>query len=311
VNVRGFPLGAFRADNVGKVISPFDRDEQGEWDHDDFVVDALLSPGNSGSPVLAVSCKTGQLELVGVYHATYARGTALNVVVGIDQVRDLMTTLKRAPRPRASAPPPLDALARASLAAQVRGSAEPWFAFGEHPAKVTVRADGALVFEVLPLDFPASAAPILVVEDLPPADGGGFGALGRVWAGRGDRLRAWTRSALDADALSQLDKALDALRRDARRTFDLRAADRDSDGSRAAFDRASRLRRELRKATAARAEVAEAVADLSDRLAPAAGEPAASLADALEPPPAPAAGAEAIPAAALAPVPAALPAGAP
>ncbi len=66
VEVRGFPLGAFRATNVGKVISPRDHDDQGEWNHDDFVIDALLSAGNSGSPVLAVSCKTGEFELVGV-----------------------------------------------------------------------------------------------------------------------------------------------------------------------------------------------------------------------------------------------------
>ena len=34
---RGFPLGAFRATNVGKVISPHDHDDYGDWDHDDFV----------------------------------------------------------------------------------------------------------------------------------------------------------------------------------------------------------------------------------------------------------------------------------
>ena len=52
VDVRGFPLGAFQASSVGKVISTHDLDREREWDHDDFVVDALLSPGNSGSPVL-------------------------------------------------------------------------------------------------------------------------------------------------------------------------------------------------------------------------------------------------------------------
>ncbi len=284
VNVRGFPLGAFRADNVGKVISPFDHDDQGDWDHDDFVVDALLSPGNSGSPVLAVSCRTGQLELVGIYHASYARGTALNVVVGIDQVRDLMTTLKRAPRPRTPAVAPLDAQARAAIASAAGGSIEPWFPFGAHPAKVRARADGALLFEVLPLDFPEHAAPVLVIEDLPPRDGTGFGTLGRIWAGGGGRLKGYARSALDADALAQLDRALDALRREARRAFDLRAAEQASDGSRAAFDRVTRMRRDLRKEAAAREDLADAVADLADRLAPPVGEPAVSLADALAPP---------------------------
>ena len=95
VEVRGFPLGAFRATNIGKVVSAHDHDDYGDWDHDDFVVDALLSAGNSGSPVLAVSRVTGEYELVGVFHAGYSQGSALNVVIGIDQVRDLMTTLKR------------------------------------------------------------------------------------------------------------------------------------------------------------------------------------------------------------------------
>ena len=83
---------------MGKVVSSYDHDDEKDWDHVDFVVDAQLSPGNSGSPVLAVSCRTGEFELVGVYHAGYAGNTPLNVVVAIDQVRDMMTTLKKSPR---------------------------------------------------------------------------------------------------------------------------------------------------------------------------------------------------------------------
>ncbi|HTP29349.1 MAG TPA: serine protease, partial [Anaeromyxobacteraceae bacterium] len=94
VAVRGFPLGVLRANNVGKVVSAYDRDQDRDWDHDDFVVDALLSPGNSGSPVFAISCRTGEFELVGVYHAGYTAGSALNLVVGVDQLRDLFATLK-------------------------------------------------------------------------------------------------------------------------------------------------------------------------------------------------------------------------
>ena len=62
VEVRGFPLGAFRATNAGTVVSAHDHDDYGDWDHDDFVVDALLSAGNSGSPVLAVSCSDGRIR---------------------------------------------------------------------------------------------------------------------------------------------------------------------------------------------------------------------------------------------------------
>src|SRR5262249_57215238 len=124
VEVKGFPLGAFQATNVGNVISPYDHDDQGEWNHDDFVIDALLSSGGSGSPVLAVSCKTGEFELVGIFHARYARASALNMVIAIDQVRDLLTTLKRSPRPP---PTELDSTARDRLAVALRS--EPDAAF--------------------------------------------------------------------------------------------------------------------------------------------------------------------------------------
>src|SRR6266481_4049981 len=98
VEVRGFPLGVMQAVSSGKVVNPYDRDQEQGWDHVDFVIDALLSEGNSGSPVLAVSCKTRDLELVGAYHAGYKGHGALNVVVGIDQLVDFMHKKKRVPR---------------------------------------------------------------------------------------------------------------------------------------------------------------------------------------------------------------------
>jgi serine protease Do len=90
VEVRGFPLGVMQAVSGGKVVNPYDRDQEQGWDHVDFVIDALLAEGNSGSPVLAASCKSRDLELVGVYHAGYKGHGALNVVVGIDQLTEFM-----------------------------------------------------------------------------------------------------------------------------------------------------------------------------------------------------------------------------
>ena len=58
------------------------------------MVDALLSAGNSGSPVFAVSCRTSEPELVGVFHAGYAEAAALNVVVAVDQLREELDTLR-------------------------------------------------------------------------------------------------------------------------------------------------------------------------------------------------------------------------
>src|SRR6267142_3561712 len=97
VQVRGFPLGAFAAMNTGKVINPLMHDIERGWNHADFMVDALLAAGNSGSPVFGISCRTSEPELVGIYHAGYADAAALNAVVAIDQLREELDTL-RVPR---------------------------------------------------------------------------------------------------------------------------------------------------------------------------------------------------------------------
>ncbi|MFL5300578.1 MAG: serine protease, partial [Anaeromyxobacteraceae bacterium] len=245
VDVRGFPLGVLRANNVGKVVSAFERDDDREWEHDDFVVDALLSPGNSGSPVFAVSCRTGELELVGVYHAAYVQGSALNAVVGVDQLRDLLTTLKRAPRARPESPAPLDAASRALVAANVRPGVEPFFPFGPLAAAVRGRDDGAVVYEVMARDFPLRAQPVLVVEDLPPPNGAGFGMLGRIWAGNGQALWPVERSSLDGEARSQLVKLLEALRRDAVTVASYRVAAPQGAASRERFQEVARLERTM------------------------------------------------------------------
>ncbi len=269
VDVRGFPLGVLRANNVGKVISAYDHDEDREWNHDDFVIDALLSQGNSGSPVFAISCRTGEFELVGVYHAGYAKGSALNVVVGIDQLRDLLTTLKRAPRPQGDGLVTLDREDRAKVLDGLRAEAEPFFPLGSFVAKAQARPDGGLLFELMGKDFPVQVHPVLVLEDLPGAEGGGFGELGRVWAGNRQGLREVDRADLDADALSQTAKLLDAFRSDALMAVAYRAAARAGMDSRARFQEISRMERTLRRMTAAQSDLAQAAVEMADRLCPA------------------------------------------
>ena len=129
VEVRGFPLGLLHAVNTGKVVNPYDVDLEQGWDHVDFVIDALLSEGNSGSPVLALSCRTGRLELVGMYHAGYKEASALNVVVGIDQLRDFMTRKRRIPR-ASSDGPVLSAAERRRLEERLASGGLPLFQFG-------------------------------------------------------------------------------------------------------------------------------------------------------------------------------------
>jgi S1-C subfamily serine protease len=288
VDVRGFPLGVLRATNVGKVTSAYEHDSEREWDHDDFVIDALLSPGNSGSPVFAVSCRTGEFELVGVYHAGYVRGSALNVVIGIDQARELLETLKRPARPRQDAgAAALDLAARSRVAEWARSSAGAAFPFGSTFATASLRADGALVFAIMGREFPVRSVPVLVLEDL-PAEGEGFGRVGRLWAGNGSGLRQVDRAALEADAQGQLAKLLDALRRDAAVAASFRAAARIQPSSREKWEAFSRLERSVRKLSDARHDLSQAALDLADRLSPGDAELKVVFAEALAAPPSPA-----------------------
>jgi S1-C subfamily serine protease len=272
VEVRGFPLGAFRATNVGKVISAIDHDDYGDWDHDDFVVDALLSSGNSGSPVLAVSCTTGEYELVGVFHAGYSAGSALNVVVGIDQVRDMMTTLKRTPRSHKDDAVAMDATSRASVEAALGSAGEMFFPFGPTAALVRRGPDGGLVFAVFGRDFPITVDPLFVVEELPPAAAVSFGQLGRTWFGSPRGLEAYDRASLDADTQQQAVRALEALRSDAVSYAVYRTANGPDLGSRQASDRMRRMSRTLSRTTASRVDLFQGLADLAERLAPPPGE---------------------------------------
>jgi S1-C subfamily serine protease len=160
VLVRGYPLGAFMAANSGRVIGLGQRDLERGWDHEDFAVDALLNLGSSGSPVLAVSCQTGEPEIVGVYHAGYRNAQGLNVVIAIDELRGVLEELR--PPGRAAAPrePPADpAEARAALA---RGPV--LIPFGRRAVRVERQGD-AVRFAVLDASFPLSTQVELAIVD--------------------------------------------------------------------------------------------------------------------------------------------------
>jgi hypothetical protein len=276
VQVRGFPLGVFQATNDGKVVSPYDHDTEREWDHDDFVIDAMLAHGGSGSPVLAVSCKTGEFEFVGMYHAGYSGANALNVAVGVDQLRDLMLTLKKKPKPTHEVLSELDPAARARLMRDEPSVMESFFPLGPLTAIMLRRSDNTLVFAIFPKTFPVTTQPIVVLEDRPAI--GEFGDLGRMWFGGSHGLKEYHRADLDADLLGSTGKLLDGLRTVAIAAMEHRAAVNEPTGSREQFDRVSKLERALTKVAESRAYLAQVAVDLADRLKPNREDPVVSVA---------------------------------
>ena len=286
VEVKGFPLGAFQATNIGKVVSSYDHDTQGARDHDDFVIDALLTSGGSGSPVFAVSCKTGEFELVGVFHARYNGASALNVVVAVDQIRELLTTLK--PPTARERPLELDAAARLRLVATVRQDPDPaYFMVGPFIASLRVRGDGALVFALFGSDFPRTTRPLLALEDLPGDDPKQFGRPGALYAGSALGLQRHADGDIDAELQGSLARTLQLLREDALATFAYRAAARTTAASRTAFNQTAGKKRMLDRLLDAQRDLGPAITDLISRVGAHAAGPALGITDIeADPPPA-------------------------
>jgi serine protease Do len=286
VQVKGFPLGAFQATNVGKVVSSYDHDTQGVRDHDDFVIDALLTSGGSGSPVFAVSCRTGEFELVGIFHARYTGASALNVVVAIDQVKELLATLKRSTPPQDRAPE-LDGAARIRLAAAIKKDPDPpYFSVGPMVASVRVRGDGSLVFALFAADFPKTARPLLAIEDVPDDAGKEFGKLGAVYVGTpGGLQRVAAGDDADGDVQAQLAHTLKLLRDDAVAAFAYRDAARGTAATRTAFNKTVAKKKLLDRLLDAQRDLGPVLADLIARVATRATGTAVGLADVEADPP--------------------------
>nr|WP_320131822.1 S1C family serine protease [uncultured Holophaga sp.] len=270
VEVRGFPLGAFKATCTGKVITTEDHDTYGDWDHMDFVVDAQLSSGNSGSPVLAVSRITGQYELVGVYHAAYTQGPGLNVVVGIDQARSFLETF-RVPVRRSLVEPAVDGGTWKSLQAAALGR-ELFLPFGRLLAGLRTRSDGALIFEVFSDDFPIAGTPVLVVEVLPPLQPGAFGRPGRCWLGSLYGLKACAGASLSEAETQLVEKVRQELPRVALELLAYQHLAADADCSKAQSELAARSLRNLRQRGARERGLVRSLLRLVEERGPSRGE---------------------------------------
>lgn len=264
VQVRGFPLGLIRAVNTGKIVNPHDKDQEQGWDHVDFVIDALLSEGNSGSPVLALSCQTGELQLVGMYHAGYKGHSALNVVIGIDQLREFMAKKRRVARASADANPALSASERKRLRDALVAGALPLFEFGGLHVLVEPTAD-ALVYHLYGRDFPVDDRRLAMLEDR--TDATGPAAVGRLWVRSDSGFREVGTRDLGADERDLLVRLSDALRSQMlqvlryRRTLQPQTSAEDRRAGR------ELLHRLERHALAAR-DLASSLIDLQERLAP-------------------------------------------
>ncbi len=263
VEVRGFPLGLLHAVNTGKIVNPYDLDTEQGWEHVDFVIDALLSEGNSGSPVLALSCKTGRLELVGMHHAGYKEASALNVVVGIDQLREFMAKKRRIPRASADGASP-GVAERKRLEERLGGGSLPLFAFGGLNI-LTERGPDRLRYHVYGRAFPVDDRRLAVLEDQPAADR--FGELARLFV-RGDG--GWREPALEALGEEERDlvgRVLDAFRLHMLRVLEHRRLL--SHGDSAEDRRRARdISKTLERQTMPERELGANLLDLVERLAP-------------------------------------------
>ncbi len=278
IRVRGFPLGAFQAVHAGKVVSAREPDREGKWDHWDFVVDAQLSTGNSGSPVLAVSCRTRRFELVGIYHAGYKRGAALNVVVGVDEFRELMTTLK--PRSKQHKVSPPGAGERQQLLSELRGGkVTPLFPFGGQV--VGVRAAGTrLLYDVYPRRFPLVDWRAAVIEDLPAP---GFGRIGRIWFGSEHGLRERAFTELRTGEQHTVATLVDAIRVYQRMVLQYRQLEAQAKRSRTQHERVRALEREMNLGRGDRQAVMRALSELVGQYGPGPSDAAVPLSATMSP----------------------------
>ena len=315
--VRGFPLGAFPALSQGKVINPYTEDTDKAWSHHDFVIDALLSSGNSGSPVFAISCHTGEPELVGVFHAGYTDATALNVVVAIDQLKEELETLKVVKRDLAGARLEITAADRDTLIEELLEAPahQLIIPFGGRAVEVVLGEPTTLRFSILEEEYPLGLQETMALID---HSASGFGTLDAVsWLMDHESVEVPV-GALDADTREHFERLYDGLWHQLLSVNDYRIRAARGRASADAFADAQAVRSRLKKKVNDQKELLGLCAYDADRAGVPASRPSVAAAAvaapaAGAPPPAGAPfspGALPTPSARAAPAPAAAPAGA-
>ena len=274
VAVKGFPLGRFQATNFGKVVSAYDRDSEREWDHVDFITDALLTSGNSGSPALAISCKTGELELVGLYHAGYRESPALNAVVAIDELRSFMESLSYAHPHRSPDDSPFSAAMRKELVAALASpDVVRYFKIGERFVHARIESETTIVFEIFNDRFPFRPRVEVTLRDVLDEEDSRLESFSLYV--KPDQLWVRTEDA-DAETLELVQSLLDLTRRQLYRTLEYRKNDEAAERSREANKLAGDLFRQLDRGNAEINDLLKSLSEVSPRIkdAAASGWPA-------------------------------------
>jgi serine protease Do len=264
VQVRGFPLGAFAAVNTGKVLNPLTHDTERGWNHADFMVDALLSSGNSGSPVFAVSCRTAEPELVGVYHAGYTDAAALNAVVAIDQLREELDTLKVPKRDPAALHGEITAQDRDKLVKQLFGETTRslTFPFGGRSVVVAMTDPQTLRFSILDDDYPLSTRESMALVD---RSQNSFGTLDSIVVPVDGQQTEAPAQALEGEVREHFEKLYESLWRQVLGVADYRARLSKGKLSADAFAEAQAAKTRLRKRTPEQKEILNICAFEADR----------------------------------------------
>jgi serine protease Do len=253
VQVRGFPLGAFPALNQGKVLNPMTVDTERGWNHSDFVIDALLNSGNSGSPVFAISCRTAEPELVGIYHAGYTDAAALNAVVGIDQLRDELDTL-HVPKRDPAGSHDVTAQDRDRLVKQLFADATHslTFPFAGRSVTVALVDPQTLRFSILDDDYPLVVQESMALIDHNP---NGFGTLDAIAVSVDGQLTEAPMQALDGDVREHFDRLYDSLWRQVLGVVDYRSRLASGRANADAFADAQAARQRLKRRQAEQKEI--------------------------------------------------------
>ena len=264
VQVRGFPLGAFAALNTGKVLNPLTHDTERGWNHADFMIDALLASGNSGSPVFAISCRTSEPELVGIYHAGYTDAAALNAVVAVDQLREELETLKVPKRDPAGAHNEITAQDRDRLVKQLLAETTRslTFPFGARSVVVALSDPQTIRFSILDEDYPLSTQETMALVD---RGANGFGTLDLIVVPVDGQSTEAPAQALEGDVREHFDKLYESLWRQVLGVADYRARLAKGRLSADAFAEAQAARARIRKRTPEQKELLNTCAFESDR----------------------------------------------